>query len=97
MAEGRGRDGIPIARDDYGTEWKFVFTFFQGDFDIDAEHCLPNYKRSPSFWKHCKATNFKVLGLEGWSYGDLTPTAKWSSGLPPPTTSCRTGSCGHTR
>ena len=81
MAEGRDNDGEPFAKDEDGTEWKFVFTFSQSDFDMDHEHGLPNYKMASSFCKHCKATNFKRAEIDGCPYGDLGPHARWRSRL----------------
>ena len=77
MAEGVDQDGIPFARDDDGTVWKFEFTFCEQDFDMDAEHGLPCNKRALLFCKHCRATNSTVRGQNPHPYNDNTPSASW--------------------
>ena len=57
LADGYHEDGLPIARDEDGTLWKFVFLFTENDFDMDVEHGTPNYKRVDKFCKHCRCTN----------------------------------------
>ena len=80
MAEGTDQDG-PIAKDEDGTVWKFVFTFCENDYDMDAVHGLPNYKRAELFCKHCRATNFVVVVKNRHPHSDLRPAASWKRNL----------------
>ena len=79
---GRDRNGTPIAKDDDGTMWKFVFLFCENDFDMDAEHGLPNSKRAYLFCKHCLATNITKRGaINPHPYNDGGPNASWRNHL----------------
>ena len=49
MADGCDIYGNPLAREEDGTVWKFVFTFSLSDFDMDREHGLPNFNRGELF------------------------------------------------
>ena len=80
MAEGTDQYG-PIATDEDGTVWKFVFTFCENDFDMDVEHGLPNYLRAKLFCKHCEATNSAIWGKNPYPMKDLRPSAKWRQHL----------------
>ena len=42
MVEGEDQEGQYIAKEPDGTVWKFVFLFFEQDFDMDTYHGLPN-------------------------------------------------------
>ena len=82
MVGGRDRNGTPIAKDDDGTMWKFVFLFCENDFDMDAEHGLPNSKRAYLFCKHCLATNITKRGeINPHPYNDGGPNASWRNHL----------------
>ena len=82
MVEGRDRNGTPIAKDDDGTMWKFVFLFCENDLDMDQEHGLPNCKRAHLFCKHCRATNLTKQGeINLHPYNDNGPNASWRNHL----------------
>ena len=77
MAEGNDRLGQPVAKDDDGTMLKFVFLFCENDFDMDAEHGLPNSRRANLFCKHCRATNVcKRSAPNPYPYNDNGPKCK---------------------
>ena len=82
MANGVDRFGAPIAQDDDGTKWCFIFTFAENDYDMDVEHGLPNCKRAILFCKHCRATNIIKRGMvKPHPHIDNGPRATWRDSM----------------
>ena len=87
MADGVDRFGAPIAQDEDGTKWCFIFTFAENDYDMDVEHGLPNCKRALLFCKHCRATNITKRGMVNpHPHIDHGPRATWRDTMVTPNT-----------
>ena len=82
MAEGHDRLHRPVAKDDDGTIWKFIFLFCENDLEMDREHGLPNNSRAVLFCKHCLATNVTAARKPNpHPFIDNGPNASWRNTL----------------